>query len=180
MNLGALLRGERKDRGLTLRSVAERAGVSEGFLSQVENSVKSPSLNTLMGICAALELDAGRLINQAQNQEQVHVVRRSEWGEVDLPHTGFATRRFLPPESRSQLDSAILFLEPGRSLPVRREVRAGQEILCVLEGSLELIQGERAVELGKGDAAHLFADPDSQAVTNRGKSRAVVLWVGTL
>ncbi|MBW2001554.1 MAG: helix-turn-helix transcriptional regulator, partial [Deltaproteobacteria bacterium] len=44
MNLGSLIRRYRKEKRLTLRAVAEKAGISEGFLSQVENDVNSPSV----------------------------------------------------------------------------------------------------------------------------------------
>ena len=180
MSLGALLRRRRKEKGLTLRAVAERAGLSEGFLSQVENDVKSPSIDTLIGVCDAIGTDAGDIINLLKNQERVYVVRKGDWPEVDVPHTGFATRRFVPPQDRTAMDSAILFIEPGRSLPVRRNVRNGQEIVCVLQGSLQLIHAGQEVVLSEGDAVHFFAEPENQSITNRGRKRAVALWVGTI
>jgi mannose-6-phosphate isomerase-like protein (cupin superfamily) len=108
------------------------------------------------------------------------VIRKSEWNDVDLPHTGFATRRFFPPESRSILDSAILLIEPGTSIPVRKNIKNGQELLCVLEGSLDLIQGKNVVHLQEGDTVHFWSDPDSQSITNINKEIAVVFWAGTL
>ena len=42
MNIGTLLRKYRKEQKLTLKVVAEKASISEGFLSQVENDVNSP------------------------------------------------------------------------------------------------------------------------------------------
>ncbi len=59
MNLGALLRQKRKERKLTLKVVAEKAGISEGFLSQIENDVNSPSVDTLVNICSAIGMEAG-------------------------------------------------------------------------------------------------------------------------
>ena len=56
MNIGPLIRRFRKERKLTLKIVAEKAAISEGFLSQVENDVNSPSVDTLFRICNALEL----------------------------------------------------------------------------------------------------------------------------
>lgn len=180
MNVGSLLRRHRKEKKLTLKMVAEKAGVSEGFLSQVENDVKSPSLDTLLNICEALEVNAGDLLNQLQSQERIFPVRRSEWDEVDIPHTGFATRRFVSPENRTIIDSAILFMEPGRSIPVRKNVKNGQEILCVLQGRMNLVQGDREVAMVEGDAVHLWTDPDHQRITNTGDDLAVVLWIGTI
>jgi len=108
------------------------------------------------------------------------VISRGEWDEVDVPHTGFATRRFRAPEERTLIDGAVLFIEPGASIPVRKNIKNGQEILCVLKGSLELVQGEDRVSLGQGDAVHFFTQTQGQRVTNQGREPAVVLWVGTL
>ena len=180
MNLGSLLRHHRKDKKLTLKAVAEGAGVSEGFMSQVENNVKSPSVGTLMKICEAMGLNAGELMEQLQNQEDLFLVTKSEWKEVDLPHTGFATRRFCPPEARNTIDSALLFIEPGKAIPVRKNVKNGQEVLCLLQGALKLVHGDKAVSMVQGDAVHLWSRPEHQLVSNPGDELAVVLWVGTL
>ena len=180
MNLGSLLRHHRKSKGLTLKAVAQKTGVSEGFLSQVENNVKSPSVETLINICSALEVNVGDVINQASNHKRLFVVRKEEWDEVDLPHTGFATIRFAPPTERSVLDSAILFLQPGRDIPVRKDIKNGQELLCVLKGRVELIHPEEKVDLKEGDTIHLWSEPKGQKVVNPGPGQAVVLWVGTL
>jgi transcriptional regulator with XRE-family HTH domain len=94
MNLGALLRQKRKERKLTLKVVAEKAGISEGFLSQIENDVNSPSVDTLVNICSAIGMEAGDLLNQARKQEKLVVVRRDDWDEADIPASGFITRRF--------------------------------------------------------------------------------------
>ena len=181
MNLGRQLRSYRKEQTLTLRVVAERTGLSEGFLSQVENNVKSPSVDNLVNICQALGVSAGDLLNQAANHQRVYLVGAREWGEVDLPHTGFATRRLMPPKERTVLDSAVIFLEPGRSIPVRKDLKKNsQEVLCVLQGSLELIHPQRTVRLGKGDTVHFWSEPKDQRIVNQGRDLAVALWVGTL
>lgn len=180
MNLGNLLRHHRQEAGLTLKAVAQKAGISEGFLSQVENNVKSPSVETLMNICTALEVNPGDVINQASNHKRLFVVRKEEWEEVELPHTGFATIRFCPPAERSVMDSAILFMEAGREIPVRKDLRNGQELLCVLKGRVDLLHPEENVTLREGDSIHLWSEPKGQSVINRGPGQAVVLWVGTI
>ena len=180
MNLGNLLRHHRQEAGLTLKAVAHKAGISEGFLSQVENNVKSPSVETLINICAALKVNTGDVINQASNHKRLFVVRKEEWEEVELPHTGFATIRFCPPAERSVIDSAILFMEPGREIPVRRDIKNGQELLCVLKGQVEFIHPEDGVTLREGDSVHVWSEPKGQKVVNQGPGQAVVLWVGTI
>ncbi len=180
MNIGPLIRKSRKEKKLTLKVVAEKAGISEGFLSQIENNVNSPSVDTLIKICNAIGVNAGDILNHAEKQERFVVVRGSEWDDVEIPRSGFVTRRFFSSENRTVIDSAIMFIAPGKVIPVRKNIKSGQEILCILKGSLELIHGGNTVILEKGDAVQFWIEPKEQKIINNGRSMAVALWVGTL
>jgi transcriptional regulator with XRE-family HTH domain len=180
VNLGSLIKRHRKEKKLTLKAVAERANVSEGFLSQVENSVSSPSVDTLVNICKAIGVSAGDLLNKANGHEDIALILKSEWADIELPKTGFVTRRFLSPENRSIVDSALLFLAPEKTIPVRKNIKNGQEVLCVLKGSVDLVHGDQTIKMMEGDATHFYANPARQSIINNGKDIAVVLWVGTL
>jgi transcriptional regulator with XRE-family HTH domain len=180
MNIGPLIRKYRKGQKLTLKTVAEKSGISEGFLSQVENNVNSPSVDTLIKICNAIGVNAGDIINHAEKQERFVVVRGSEWDDIEIPRSGFVTRRFFPSENRTVLDSAIMFIAPGTAIPVRKNIKSGQEVLCILKGSLDLIHGENAVTLEKGDAVQFWIEPKKQQIINNGDKMAVAMWVGTI
>lgn len=180
MNLGSLIRKKRKEMKFTLKTVAERAGVSEGFLSQVENSVSSPSVDTLMNICSAIGVNTGDLLNQFQKQEKLAVIRKTDWEDVEVPHSGFVTKRFFSPGNRTVIDSAVLVVEPGKSIPVRKNIKNGQEVLCLLKGCLELVSGDQTIRMTEGDSVHFLSNPEKQRITNHGKKLAVALWVGTL
>jgi DNA-binding XRE family transcriptional regulator len=180
MNLGTLIRKYRKEKKMTLRTVAEKASISEGFLSQVENDVNSPSVDTLIRISNAIGVDAGDLLSQVSKQEKIVLIRKSEWDEMDLSHTGFVTRRFFPPDYRTIIDSSILVVEPGKSIPVRKNIKNGQEVLCVLKGSIELMLSAETLALVEGDSVHFWSNPESQKITNINNTTSFVLWVGTL
>jgi len=53
--VGAVLRRRREAQRRTLRDVAAAAGVSLGYLSEVERGVKEPSSELLAAICRALD-----------------------------------------------------------------------------------------------------------------------------
>ncbi len=180
MNIGTLIRRARKQQKLTLKNVAKKAAISEGFLSQVENDVNSPSVDTLVRICNAIGIDAGDIITQANKQEKIIIIKKSEWDDIDLSHTGFVTRRFFPPENRTLIDSSILVIDPGKSIPVRKNIKNGQEILCVLKGSVELMYSNEKHALTEGDSIHFWSNPTKQKITNNSAKTSFVLWVGTL
>ena len=59
---GQVLRSERIETGRTLQQVAERAGVSPQYLSEVERGRKDPSSEMLESICGALGLRLADLL----------------------------------------------------------------------------------------------------------------------
>ncbi len=60
--VGQVLRSERVDTHRTLQQVAERAGVSPQYLSEVERGRKDPSSEMLESICGALGLTLADLL----------------------------------------------------------------------------------------------------------------------
>lgn len=52
---GAAVRLAREQRGLTQEEVAHRAGITVGYLSQLENGRRNPSLLVMAAICEVLE-----------------------------------------------------------------------------------------------------------------------------
>src|SRR5262249_34685627 len=80
-SIGSRIRTFRKMRGLTLKSVATNAGVSESFLSQVERGSSGASVSTLKLIAEALGLSLADLFS-----------------DTDTPH-----HRVLRPEDRPKI-----------------------------------------------------------------------------
>lgn len=179
MNIGSILRRRRKELKLTMKEVAEKARISEGFLSQIENNVNSPSVETLRNICGVLGINAGDVLNQVDRLQKYFVIRKGEWGEIDVPHSGFATKRFFPPENRTMLDTAIMTIRKGTSIPARKNIRNGQELISVLKGKVELLLGDDRIVLSEGDAIHYWSNTSSQRIYGI-SPLAIVVWVGTL
>src|SRR5262245_55746290 len=50
-----ILRQERERRGLSMNTVAERAGLSQQMVSYVERQMRNPTLETLLRMAAAIE-----------------------------------------------------------------------------------------------------------------------------
>jgi transcriptional regulator with XRE-family HTH domain len=63
--LGELIRKQRQQAELTLRDLAERANVSNPYLSQIERGLHEPSVRVLKAIAGALNLSAEQLLVQA-------------------------------------------------------------------------------------------------------------------
>ena len=64
--LGAELRRAREEAGLTQEDAAHRAGLDRSYLSQLENDHKSPTLDTLLRLCAALGVKASTVVARVE------------------------------------------------------------------------------------------------------------------
>jgi transcriptional regulator with XRE-family HTH domain len=63
--LGAYIREQRQRANLSLRQLAEKASLSNPYLSQVERGLHQPSIRALRAISDALNLSAETLLAQA-------------------------------------------------------------------------------------------------------------------
>lgn len=80
-NLGARLRALRSERNITLPQLAEKAEVSKGLLSKLENDEESnPSIDTLFKIAEALEITLADILETEQAQiKRVIPEKKPEW-----------------------------------------------------------------------------------------------------
>ncbi len=64
-DIGAFIRQQREASALSLRKLADRAGISNPYLSQVERGLRKPSAEILKSLARALSLSAETLYEQA-------------------------------------------------------------------------------------------------------------------
>lgn len=64
------LRRERLRRGLSMNAIAERGGLSQQMVSYVERGLRNPTLDTLLRLAHALEMELAELIAVAQKQNR--------------------------------------------------------------------------------------------------------------
>jgi transcriptional regulator with XRE-family HTH domain len=174
--IGAGLRRARRRAGLTLREVAESAGVTESFLSQVERDVASPSIATLRRVAVALGLSIGEILDQVGPHGQL--VRAAERRVVTYP--GLSARdEFLTDGTGARLQVILSIIEPGGGTGAEAYAHeSDEECLLVLEGSLDLWVGEEQYRLEVGDAIR-YSSRVPHRNQNPGPGQARVLFILT-
>ena len=60
MNIGIAIKSIRRQVGITQHELADRCGISQTSLSQIENCVKRPSHRTIKSICTVLDVPESR------------------------------------------------------------------------------------------------------------------------
>ncbi|MDB5526771.1 MAG: hypothetical protein JWM58_4534 [Rhizobium sp.] len=151
--LGDRLRNRRKELRLTLQDVANRAGFSVGFISQIERGITIPSLTSLISVCRVLKVDVGSFFQQPR--QDAPVTRREHrpiYGLGGVSGNAITYERLSASFPGNVLRSTIIHEPPGfRSEPMSHE---GEEIFFIVDGSLTLeLDGETLI-LEAGDTAH--------------------------
>ena len=170
--LGTALRRLRKAQGLTLQQLASRCGLSQPFLSQLENGKAMPSLMALHNVAQALETTAHSLL-QPQERLDVSLVRHGEGETYQLVEGGSV--RFLTRGGSHLMEPNEVEFEPGaRTVNAGHE---GEEVIYVLEGSVRMeLEGSPPVELARGDVYTYPATiPHTIAAAGSGGCRFLVV-----
>ncbi|MGV1049804.1 MAG: helix-turn-helix domain-containing protein [Solirubrobacterales bacterium] len=152
-SVGWQLRERRRSLNLTLDDVAVKAGLTKGYLSQVERDLASPSVAALLAICHAVGTGIGELFDSPNS----HVVRRDERVPIQFGGTGI-DEYLLSPSPRSRLQVIRSELGPeATGGPDTWSLPAEEEFVLVLHGKLVVEVAEIEHELAAGDA--LTFDP---------------------
>lgn len=62
----SILRQERERQEVSMTRLAEMAGLSQGMISLVEHELRNPSLDTLLRVCGALEIELSTVLAKAE------------------------------------------------------------------------------------------------------------------
>jgi transcriptional regulator with XRE-family HTH domain len=176
--VGNRVRLLRKARGRSLKEVATRAGLSAGFLSQIERGLSSASVRVLARIADALEAGIADIFpNDAGADDQSRIVARvKDRRRIDMHQTGTIKELVTPFNQQPHLDIYIITLEPGGSSGDDPYVHDGAEAGFVLEGGIELIVEGRKFILGEGDSFRFNSNRPHQ-FRNAGDRTARAVWV---
>jgi transcriptional regulator with XRE-family HTH domain len=174
VDVGDRLRAIRQLRRKTLREVAERAGLSESFLSQVERGRTNVSISSLQRIAAALGVD----VSDVFARDAAGTPRVVHRGERELVTFGSQARKaLLTPKPFHSVEVVAAEFEPGGTTGEEPYAHGdSEEVFFVVSGIVELDLDGESYELGPGDSAQ-YRSSTLHRVRNCGTERAEVLFV---
>jgi uncharacterized cupin superfamily protein/DNA-binding Xre family transcriptional regulator len=180
MAIGTRLRHARRAKGLLIKDLAERVGVSISLISKYETDKLLPSLTVLHSLVTALETNIGALFEPNWTGIE-HIARAGNRPRIaaagGLESAGVTLERLVPNGQGHLLQGNIHIVAPGGGSMGAMQ-HDGDEVGYVLEGRLTLRIGDAEHELGPGDS---FAFPSNLAHTyrNPGTDLTRVIWINT-
>lgn len=148
--LGARVRNLRRSRGLTLVRLADSAGLSHPFLSQIERGRARPSMASLERIALALGTSVVELLAPAAERAEAATSRVLRADEGAAGPYGLGEARMLGAEL---LTFVPLEVRGANADPGPLHVHDEDEFLTVLSGTVRLDLGDGSHDLAPGDSA---------------------------
>jgi transcriptional regulator with XRE-family HTH domain len=159
--IGSQVNRYRKQLGLTVAELADRADLSSGMLSKIENGNTSPSLATLRALSIALNVPVTALFRQFEEQRDATFVRAGQGLPIERRGTRAGHQYQLLGHSVHSDVSVEPYLitlkEDSEVFPIFQH--GGVEFIYVLEGVVVYRHADATYRLSPGDS--LFFDADA-------------------
>ncbi len=152
------IRELRKEKRLTLRGLAQEAGISPSALSQIESGQVSPSVATLEKITAALGLPITVLFDEPNGSQDPLIMPAKDRRRVYSAPSHATLEPLARGLSQKKMQPFLLKLDPGGEVGDHPYSSAGgEEFAIVLSGEVLFEQMSKVYSLRDLDA--VYFDP---------------------
>jgi quercetin dioxygenase-like cupin family protein len=149
-SFGAKMKQLRQLRKLSFETLANKTGLSNRYLKDIEEGKIIPPVSAVIQISKALSVDSGSFLS-AEEQEALARKRR----ETFYKRTQAYSYKTLTPDAETRHMKAFLVtIDPKRDHRMVDYRHEGEEFIYVLKGEVEVRVGENQNHLKKGDTLH--------------------------
>jgi len=174
VSVGQRLREYRMERGFSIRELAEKSGLAVNTLSLIENKKSSPSVNTLVQLAKALEIQLANLFEPLHSSQKFILSkkghRRSMCQDgIRIEDCGFELEK-------QPLQPCVVTMPVGKDNGPSPVVHTGYEFIFCLSGEIDYFVQDKRHNLKEGDSL-LFKARSPHRWVNSGSEPAVYLLI---
>ena len=170
MEIGLKIKNLRNINNLTQEELADRCELTKGYISQLENDLTSPSIETLKDILNALGTTFGEFFDERDTQV---VFKKEEYIEKQ---TSNSTIKWLVPSAQKNSMEPIIVDLQGGAETENDMPHEGEEFGFVLKGKVELVLGKKTFTINSGETFY-FVSNKPHYLKNPSTSPAKIIWV---
>lgn len=175
MDIGKKIRALRLGNNLTQEELANRLELTKGYISQLENNLTSPSMQTLFNILEVLGTDVHEFFSK--EEEQVVVFKKEDFYIKENDALKHIISWIVPNALKYEMEPIIIELHPGGQSEID-DPHAGEEFGYVLEGQVTLVLNKNRYIIRKGETFYYLANKEHY-LTNNSHQSTKVLWIST-
>jgi len=174
-DIGKKIRELRLGNNLTQDELASRVELTKGYISQLENNLTSPSIQTLFTLLEVLGSDVQTFFTN--ETELSPNFRKEDFFEKDNEELKNTISWLVPSALKYQMEPIIIKIQPGGQSLID-DPHNGEEFGYVIEGQVTLVLNKKRYVIKKGDTFYYTASKEHYLINN-GVGVARVLWVST-
>lgn len=163
--IGEKIRHRRKDINMSMKVLAEKTGLTSGFISQVERELAEPSITSLRKIAEALGVAVFYFFTE---EKSPGIVVRKNTRQSRNFAKSHITYELLSPDLNRQMEMFLASLDPGAATCDEPLSHNGEEVTHVLEGNMWIKIGDDEYSLEAGDTIYYISSVPHRIV-NTGK-----------
>jgi transcriptional regulator with XRE-family HTH domain len=171
-DIGSRLKQIRTRLGMSQKELAEKVDLTPSFISQLENNQISPSLNSFMQICNAINVSPVDLLENKPVKDTRWLIRKKDiFSNPLLNENGL---RVFNITGNGKHSGNVAVIEPGSEIRKHILPHWGEELIHILKGSVTVVIEGREERLNTGDSVHLKNELPT-LWKNKGKETAELL-----
>jgi transcriptional regulator with XRE-family HTH domain len=172
--LGRVLRIYREKSNRHLGEIAEKAGISISMLSQIERGKVSPSIDTLVMVCRAQDIDIGELFRRLSPDSPVRLHKNGE--RLKIESNGICYEQLMTTQvSAFPIELFLIEIGAGCSTEMSGGGHEGIEMGYVLQGGAVLTVGSADYRIDEFDSVYFAANLPHRLV-NVGRRLFKAVW----
>ncbi|MBQ3835725.1 MAG: cupin domain-containing protein [Treponema sp.] len=178
-HFGEKLRSVRERKGYTLKVVAQRAGVSESLVSQIERNRVSPAIDTLLALAEVLDINLEFFFEEYRKKHPVEIIHSD--ARRSVREDGVCYEEIARPNSDDgshTMESYLITIPPKSQTHNGSYGHIGRETGFVLSGEGELHYENNVYQIKEGDGIS-FSAGAPHVLVNNGDMELRAIWTVT-
>ncbi len=173
--IGEKLKTFRLENRMTLKQLAEKAGCTDAYLSQLERGHANPSIMVLKKIASALQMKVVDFFLEAETAENDVVLKEDERVNINFKR-GDAKIQMLTRHIHNKRMQPFYTTIEARGGSRGPYSHIGEEFGIVLQGELEINLNGKPYCVKKNESFY-FSSQEPHSWSNPGSKKTIVIWV---
>lgn len=160
---------------MTLKQLAQKAGCTDAYLSQLERGKANPSIMILKKIASALKVKVVDFFIESETEENDVIVKEGDRVNIHFKRGDAKIQMLVRHIRNKRMQPFYTTIKPGGGSKGPYS-HIGEEFGIVLKGQLEIRLNGRFYRLKKNESFY-FSSQEPHSWSNPGKTKTVVIWV---
>lgn len=156
IHIGKKINLYRKQKKFTLKTLAEKTGLTPSLLSQIEKGSANPSINSLKLVSTALNVPLFNFFIEDMPIDKL-VVRANQRKTINFCENDDVKYELLTPNLAGEIEFVLMTIKSGYSSSEDLIPHSGEEVAYIEAGQAEIFIDDNSVLLDTGDSLKIPA-----------------------